>query len=345
MLDVGRIRMITFRHGGKSLTLKQGGLWAASPGENSYRDTPASELQAIVREVQSGAPWRSVVARHYEKTNPWLHQIVTSPARDLFFRQHPPRSGAKILDIGSGWGQIAIPLAQNENNEVTALEPTPERLAFIQAAAMQEQVAGRMHFLQADFFDLEFEPQSFDLICCIGVLEWVAKFRPGEPGKVQAEFLNRIRALLKPGGQLVIGIENRLGLKYLLGAPDDHLGVPNIAIYDAALATQKWQALSGQDLRSFTFTHGELSEMLTAAGFRTATFFAALPDYKLPQLILPLGQEINDYIEKGNFVPEHDGHSGQLLDFQKELQSHYRSLARLKIAQKFVPSFYVTATS
>jgi 2-polyprenyl-3-methyl-5-hydroxy-6-metoxy-1,4-benzoquinol methylase len=331
--------MITFRHGGKTVAVEHGGLWTAQPGEDSYRDTPAGELWEIVREVRRGAPLRSVVARHYEKANPWLHQIVTSPARDLFFRQHPPKSGAKVLDIGSGWGQIALPLAKN--TEVTALEPTPERLAFIQAAATQEQVADRMHFVQADFFDLEFEPQSFDLICSIGVLEWVAKFRPGEPGKVQAEFLNRIRALLKPGGQLVIGIENRLGLKYLLGAADDHLGVPNIAVYDATLAAQKWKAQSGQDLRSFTFTRSELTDLLKAAGFQTATFFAALPDYKLPQLILPLGQEINDHFDRGEFVPEHDGHSGQPLAFQAELQSHYRSLARLKIAQEFVPSFYV----
>jgi 2-polyprenyl-3-methyl-5-hydroxy-6-metoxy-1,4-benzoquinol methylase len=366
--------MITFRHGGKTVTVEPGGLWTSQPGEDSYRDTPAGELWDIVREIRSGAPWRSVVARHYEKANPWLHQVVTSPARDLFFRQprrspepfrraqgpEPvagsasgesvergeggPPSNTKVLDIGSGWGQIALPLARDKTNEVTALEPTPERLAFIQAAATQEQVADRMHFVQADFFDVEFEPQSFDLICSIGVLEWVAKFRPGEPGKVQAEFLGRVRALLKPGGQLVIGIENRLGLKYLLGAPDDHLGVPNIAIYDAALAAQKWKAQSGQSLRSFTFTRGELAELLTASGFRTTTFFAALPDYKLPRLILPLGPEINDHFEHGEFVPEHDGHSGQPLAFQAELQSHYRSLARLKIAQEFVPSFFVTAS-
>jgi 2-polyprenyl-3-methyl-5-hydroxy-6-metoxy-1,4-benzoquinol methylase len=336
--------MITFRHGGETVAVERGGLWTARPGENSYRDTPAGELWEIVREIRGGVPWRFAVARRYEKANPWLHQIVTSPSRDLFFRQYPPPSGAKILDIGSGWGQIALPLAQNKNREVTALEPTPERLAFIQAAAAQEQVADRMHFVQADFFDLEFEPPSFDLICSVGVLEWVAKFRPGEPGKVQAEFLNRIRALLKPAGRLVIGIENRLGLKYLLGAADDHLGVPNVAVYDAALATQKWKSHSGQDLRSFTFTRRELADLLATAGFGPATFFAALPDYKLPRLILPLGPEIDGHFESGPFVPEHDGHSGRPLDFQAELQSHYRSLARLKIAREFVPSFYVVAS-
>ncbi len=337
--------MITFRHGGNLINLERGDRWAAPTEQATYRDTPAEELLEIVRDVRGGTPWRTAVARRYEKSNPWLHQIVTSPARELFFRQHPPPPGAKVLDIGAGWGQISLPLARNARNEVTALEPTPERLAFIQAAATQERLTDRLHFVQANFFDVEFEPQQFDLICSIGVLEWVPKFSLGEPGEIQAGFLSRTRALLSPRGRLVIGIENRLGLKYLLGAADDHLGAPGVAVYDAALAAHKWRDLSGQDLRSFTFTRAELAELLAAAGFRTVSFFAALPDYKLPQLILPLGQEINDYYDKGGFVPEHDGHSGQPLDFQAELQSHYRSLARLKIAHEFAPSFYVIASS
>ena len=164
-----------------------------------------------------------------------------------------------------------------------------------------------MHFVQADFFDLEFEPQSFDLTCSIGVLEWVAKFRPGEPAEVQAEFLNRIRALLKPGGQLVIGIENRLGLKYLLGAPDDHIGVPNIAIYDAALAARNGRLSPGKAFAASRSPAANSPICWPAAGFRTVTFFAALPDYKLPRLILPLGPAINDHFDRGELVPEHDG--------------------------------------
>jgi 2-polyprenyl-3-methyl-5-hydroxy-6-metoxy-1,4-benzoquinol methylase len=293
--------------------------------------------------VRSGQPWREVVASRYEKANPWLHQIVTNPKRDLFFRQHPPKTGARILDIGSGWGQIALPLARESGAEVVALEPTPERLAFIQAAAQQDGVANRMYFLQADFFEVEFAPR-FDLVTSVGVLEWVPKFRTGDPREVQIEFLRRARNLLAPGGQLVIGIENRLGLKYLLGAPDDHIGPPNIAVYDAALASEKWLKQSGQPLRSFTFTRAELAELLAAAGFRKSKFFAALPDYKLPELILPLDQSVNAHFATGRFIPEHDGCSGQPLAFQAELRSHYRSLAQLGIAENFVPSFFVSAS-
>lgn len=334
--------MIRFRCGGKTISLNAGVLWAAGNGIETYRDTSSEELWTIVREVENGAPWRETVAQHYAHTNPWLHRIVTGLERDLFFRLHRPAPAAKVLDIGAGWGQIALPLARA--HEVTALEPTPERLAFIRAAAAQEGLDRRMHFVQTDCFDVEFETK-FDLVTCIGVLEWVPKFREGDPRDVQIDFLRRAAALLAPGGRLIVGIENRLGLKYLLGAPDDHIGVPNIAVYDAALADRKWQAHSGRPLRSFTFTRAELAEMLSIAGFADCKFFAAFPDYKLPQRILPLGPEIDLFFQEGGYVAEHEGSSGQPLSYQAELHSHYQSLANLGVASNFVPSFYVSCRS
>jgi SAM-dependent methyltransferase len=244
--------------------------------------------------------------------------------------------------VGAGWGQLSLPLAQSAGRQITALEPTPERLAFIEAAARQEKLTDRMHFVQADIFEIEFETR-FDLICCIGVLEWVPKFRAGDPRTLQIDFLRRLRSFLAPGGQLVIGIENRLGLKYILGAPDDHIGVGNIAVYDAQLATEKYRAHSGQDLRSFTFTEAELTELLTTAGFATSKFHAALPDYKLPDAIVPL-DEINSYFLSSDPIAEHNGCNGRPLANQAELVSHYRSFAHQKVAHAFIPSFFVTAS-
>jgi len=333
--------MIRFCHGGKVIELPAGELWASAPPDSVYRDTPAKELLAVVRNIENGTPWRDAVAQRYGTSNPWLHQIVTSPNRDRFFQLHPPPPGAHILDIGAGWGQISIPLARR--CAVTALEPTPERMAFIRAAARQEAVTDHMHFVQADLFDVQLE-RSFDMICCIGVLEWVPKFRPGNPLDVQIDFLRRMRALLSPNGQLLIGIENRFGLKYLLGAPDDHLGAANVAVYGAPLAASKWRAQAGEELRSFTYTRAELEEMLPLAGLIIRQFFAALPDYKLPQQILPLSA-MNAFFRDGRYVEEHDGSCGRPLDNQAELRSHYQSLAKLGIAGDFAPSFYLIASA
>jgi 2-polyprenyl-3-methyl-5-hydroxy-6-metoxy-1,4-benzoquinol methylase len=336
--------MIRFRHGPDSVTLDAGNLWKSAPAGATYRDTSTGELCSIIHDVEAGTPWREAVAQRYAAGNPWLFQIVTSPTRDLFFRLNPPAPGAAVLDVGAGWGQLSLPLARGCGS-VTALEPTPERLEFIHAAASQEGIAQKIHFIQADFFDVEFA-SHFDLVTCIGVLEWLPKFRTGEPRAVQVDFLQRVRGLLNPGGSLVVGIENRLGLKYLLGAPDDHIGVPGIALFDAGIASRKWLAYSGQILRSFTYTRFELEKMLAEAGFNQLRFFATLPDYKLPERIVALDPPgaLDEFFLQGNFVPERDGSNGQPLQTQDELRSHYRSLAQLGISHAFAPSYFITAS-
>ncbi len=335
--------MITFTHHAARIHVNAGQNWTARPPEHPYRDTAAQDIRDIIRDIHAGTPWRRAVAERYEKTNPWLHQIVTSPKRDLFFRQYPPSPDARILDVGAGWGQLSLPLAKPVGRQVTALEPTPERLAFIEAAARQEGIADRMHFVQADLFEIEFETR-FDLICCIGVLEWVPKFREGDPRTLQLDFLKKLRAALAPGGQLVIGIENRLGLKYLLGARDDHIGLPDIAVYDAALAAKKYRAATGQELRSFTYSQAELAALLAEAGFAPSAFHAALPDYKVPEKIVPLGPETETHFATTAHIPEHDGCDGTPLVNQAELASHYRTLAAQAAASPFAPSFFITAS-
>lgn len=332
--------MISFRHSGGTVALAPGASWSDTKGGDRYRDTPPAEMATLLRQIEAGTPWREAVAQEYKARFPWLYHIVTSPKRSLFFRQNPPASGSRILDIGSGWGQVALPLAGSA--KVTALEPTPERLAFIRAAARQDGVEANMCFIQADLLDVEFETK-FDLACCVGVLEWVPKFREGDPYELQVQFLRKARQALAPDGSLLLGIENRLGLKYIIGAADDHIGTPLVAVYDRQLSKRKWREKTGQSLRCYTYTRAELETMLAKAGFGTVKFHAAFPDYKLPEVILPAGDEVNLFFSQGKYIEEHDGITGQKLELQDELRSHYRSLAELNIAHEFAPSFFAVA--
>jgi 2-polyprenyl-3-methyl-5-hydroxy-6-metoxy-1,4-benzoquinol methylase len=329
------------RAAGQLVHVPLGGKWAAEADRASYRDTAANTLRAIIAAVEEGKPWREVIAEHYAQINPWLHAIVTSPTRDLFFRLHPPAAGARVLDLGSGWGQIALPLARRGDLAVTALEPTPERLDFIHAVARQEGLANRMHFLQTDFQSVEFGPE-FDLVICVGVLEWVPKFAPGEPRAVQLDFLRRVRRALRPGGALVVGIENRLGLKYLLGARDDHTGQRQISVLDAHLAAARHQAATGEELRAFTYSLEEYLKLFREAGFATIGTHGAFPDYKLPQLILSCDDvpAFNRQLGDTPLPPEHDGIDGQILPDAAIFRSHYYSLARLGVAHVFCPSYF-----
>jgi SAM-dependent methyltransferase len=319
----------------------------ARPRPEGFRDTPSAELQAMISAVEAGRPWREVVDEAFAARKPWLHEVITSPRRTAFFGSVLPAGSGLVLDLGAGWGQICRPLARHR--PVVALEPVAERLAFIRAAARQDGIGDQLTFVEADYLELSFETK-FEAICAIGVLEWAGAFQvDADPQQRQREFLRKTRAELAPGGALILGIENRIGLKYLLGCADDHIGAAGIACLPAALARARWNASTGHALRSFTYSQTELYAMLETAGYTSIEFFAALPDYKLPEVLLPFeadGAAVDSWLAAHAAPEEHNGYDGSTLppELREALQAHYRTLAEEGVAHAFVPSFFVRAS-
>lgn len=338
---------LRFHFRGADQTLAFGSAFGV-PAPQGFTDTPATEVQAIIAAVNGGRPWRDEISARFRRDRPWLHDIILSPKRSRFLATVAPSLGDRVLDIGCGWGQLTLPIAR-ERHAVVALEPVAERLGFVQAAARQEQCADHIAFVGADYLDCDFGP-TFSTVLAIGVLEWAGAFQDREdPQTRQQRFLQKVRRELKRGGVLVVGIENRMGLKYLLGCPDDHIGVAGIACLPADLARRRWQAHSGHPLRSFTYSDTELTQRLHEAGFTQVELFAALPDYKLPETVISVsdgGKQLNRMILEGLNVPEHNGYDGERLDAtqQENLLHLYRSLAAQGIAHHFAPSFFVRAT-
>lgn len=337
---------INFSHGGNSHVLPAGGRYAV-PRAGGFSDLPAAELGSLVAEVQAGRPWREVVAARYAQANHWLYRIVTDPSRTSFIDRLLPAGRGPVLDIGAGWGQVARPLAATR--PVVALEPVAGRMAFIQAAAIQDGVKDQLACIEADYFEIGFTT-PFEVICAIGVLEWAGAYQSaGDPQEHQRAFLRKARGELAAGGTLVIGIENRLGLKYLLGCPDDHLGLAHLACLPAAQAREQSRKSRGHPLLSFTYSLVELEQLLRDSGFQRMDFFAAFPDYKLTAQMIPLqdgGKAVNEWLQQETPPPEHDGYHGATLApaFQEMLVTRYRQLAAAGVARHFVPSFYIKAS-
>jgi SAM-dependent methyltransferase len=337
--------MITFQCTGETHSLSPGGWFSALTQKEVFTDTPRETLRRLIAEIEAGTPWLAAVAAEYAASQPWLHRIIASPQRDLFFRSHCVLHGQRILDVGSGWGQQALVLAKS--NEVCAVEPNPERLGFVRAVAQQCGILDRLYFFNVDMLALDFAAE-FDTVTSVGVLEWVANFHPdGAAPAVQQRFLCRLHAALKPGGQCIIGIENRLGLKYLMGARDDHTGTRHLCTLDYSSADAGWRAQHQRDLRVVTWSRSEYERLFKTAGFSGTSFYAAFPDYKLPEVILPCNEpdEVSAFFRSGQFVPEHDGWDGSVLPEpdQATLASHYRSFAEIGIAHHFAPSFFIIA--
>ncbi|HJS10516.1 cyclopropane-fatty-acyl-phospholipid synthase family protein [Sphingopyxis sp.] len=84
------------------------------------------------------------------------------------------KPGQRVLDIGCGWGGMAITLAKLEQVEVLGITLSEEQLALARQRAEEAGVAGRVKFELIDYRDLAArEAGRFDRIVSVGMFEHV----------------------------------------------------------------------------------------------------------------------------------------------------------------------------
>jgi cyclopropane-fatty-acyl-phospholipid synthase len=106
------------------------------------------------------------------------------------------KPGAKVLEIGSGWGAMAIHLAKEKQCEVTTVTLSKEQKALCEKRFQKEEVEKQVEILLKDYRDLE---GTFDAIIAVEMFEAVGK-------EYFDIFFKKCESLLKPSGVLVMQI-------------------------------------------------------------------------------------------------------------------------------------------
>lgn len=190
-----------------------------------------------------------------------------SSVRENILNWYPFRDGADILEIGAGMGSLTGLLC-DKAKQVVSLEMSETRAAVIKARYPERD---NLTIVSVDINHWETE-QRFDYIVFIGVLEYAGVF--SDASNPYEEFLLRAKNLLKDDGIILFAIENRFGLKYFLGASEDHLQEPYVGI-EGYVAPHTPR----------TFSKKELECMLENVGLTCHRMYSVLPDYKFPELI------------------------------------------------------------
>jgi cyclopropane-fatty-acyl-phospholipid synthase len=114
------------------------------------------------------------------------------------------RPGQKVLDIGSGWGGLALSLAQLANVDVTGVTLSVEQQKLSAERAAEAGLAGRVRFHLRDYRQ---EPGKYDRIVSVGMFEHVgvAHYR---------EFFHKVRDLLTDDGVMLLHSIGRAGPPY-----------------------------------------------------------------------------------------------------------------------------------
>lgn len=112
--------------------------------------------------------------------------------------------GQNVLDIGCGWGGMAIYLASNFNLTVTGITLSEEQLALARTRAEEAGVSDRVKFELIDYRDMAARGDQFDRIVSVGMFEHV--------GPPQFEvFFSAVTQLLAADGVMLLHTIGRMG--------------------------------------------------------------------------------------------------------------------------------------
>jgi cyclopropane-fatty-acyl-phospholipid synthase len=109
--------------------------------------------------------------------------------------------GQKVLDLGCGWGGLALYLNRVADVDVLGITLSEEQLAVARERAAKVGVADRVKFELMDYRDVE---GPFDRVVSIGMFEHLGTaFFP--------EFFQKIRDVLTPEGVALVHTMGRMG--------------------------------------------------------------------------------------------------------------------------------------
>ncbi|MBS0537943.1 MAG: class I SAM-dependent methyltransferase [Proteobacteria bacterium] len=108
--------------------------------------------------------------------------------------------GQKVLDIGSGWGGMALFLAREYGVDVTGVTLSKEQLAVSSRRALEAGLADRVRFKLLDY---RLEPDRYDRIVSVGMFEHVGATH-------YLEYFRKVKELLADDGVMLLHAIGRM---------------------------------------------------------------------------------------------------------------------------------------
>jgi cyclopropane-fatty-acyl-phospholipid synthase len=133
---------------------------------------------------------RQYSCAYFPRGDETLEAAQIAKKRHIAAKLRLDRPGLSVLDIGSGWGGLALTLARDHGAHVLGITLSTEQLAEARARASAEGLADRVSFELLDYRMLD---RGFDRIVSVGMFEHVGVVH-------YREFFETVARCLHPDG-------------------------------------------------------------------------------------------------------------------------------------------------
>lgn len=240
-----------------------------------------------------------------------------SKMRQNIINWYPIDSDKSVLEIGSGCGAITSALCEKAA-KVVSIELSKRRATINYE---RNRNYDNLEIIIGNMYDIEIL-EKFDYIVINGVMEYAMSFT--KDGNPYNKFIEKVSELLSEQGKILLSIENRIGLKYFAGAPEDHTDT-------FFLGLNKY--IGNDDVR--TFSKSELRCLFENNGFKNIKFYYPFPDYKFPTEIFS-----EQSIFTNKYGRDYFNLNGNRFDFFNEAMMA-DTLTEEGVIDKFANSFFV----
>lgn len=244
----------------------------ASEKEFNYSDGEDAE-QKLHRILSAAKDLGSDSAELDAQIDDWPTEYHLSSSRANLLRSLNLGNVHNVLELGCGCGSISRYLGEQQHLNIDAVEGSSIRASL---AALRCRDQANVTISSGNFNQMKFPQDHYDLVLFVGVTEYAGRFsdRKTDQQALQ-DLLSLASAALSENGTVVIAIENRTGLKYMMGAGEDHYGRGYVGIDDYPQST---------GIR--TYSKAQWEEQLAQSDFAASRFAYPFPDYKIPTLLI-----------------------------------------------------------
>lgn len=294
-----------------------------SEGEGYWSNLSKEESRNLLSTAAEIGPLRAV-----RKLIPHLEKMIFSEKREAALELLNLGGTGICIDFGCMWGVLSIGMAKR-GYDVISIDQTYDSLEFLNLRKKEERI-DNIYPTQCDIRNFKIDGIA-DCAIVNGVLEWipesgeieigayygkkVRKSYAGNPAEMQYNFLATTFKSLKPGGKLLLAIENRYDYSRFIGKRDPHANIFFTSILPRPISNLISKMVLGRPYRNYIYSFRKLEKMVLKAGYSSVELYMSFPDYHFPELILP-------YREKG-------------IDSYKSYPCFQRTTKKQKIAYYF----------